>query len=331
VPRSNHEQGNNLMTNPRIERLFEHTKLLCFGRYVLTVPVESRLAFGRDFPTLPNRAKDIEKVMEADRAKILAANKTAEINYFGKGPMPNTWLIRSYKSGSAKELELEGFRIYYVIGPHIFVDGDATAKSQNVTPESILKDVVETTKNLRMRTPDEVPNDQGLCHEFGFTHDDSFGSVLSQVGLHMAALPDVVFSVQSNQTINANYPGNSDGLLKLIADRKREAGSRYPKFTTLREGKKKIHGWDGEESLVRRPDGTQDFEWMFIGENGGSVARPGNLSVMMRTKVEADRAGAAQASSLNDEEAIALWDKLLDSLKFRVAVPGAPADAVAIK
>jgi len=59
------------MTNPRIERLFEHTKLLCFGRYVLTAPVESRLAFGRDFPTLPNQAKDIEKVMEADREKIL--------------------------------------------------------------------------------------------------------------------------------------------------------------------------------------------------------------------------------------------------------------------
>jgi hypothetical protein len=51
----------------------------------------------------------------------------------------------------------------------------------------------------------------------------------------------------------------------------------------------------------------------------------------MRTKVQADRIGAAAASSLNDQEAIALWDKLLDGLKFRVAVPGAPADAVAIK
>jgi hypothetical protein len=71
--------------NPRIERLFEHTKLLCFGRYVLTVPVDSRLAFGRDFPTLPNQAKDIEKIMKAERVKILAANKTAEITYFGKG------------------------------------------------------------------------------------------------------------------------------------------------------------------------------------------------------------------------------------------------------
>ena len=318
------------MTNPRIERLFERTKLLCFGRYVLTAPVDSRLAFGRDFPTLPNQAKDIEKVMEAERVKILKARNTAEITYFGKGPAPDTWMIRSYKSASAKELQLEGFRIYHVVGPHIFVNGRGT--DNGATAESILRDTVEIARDLRPREPDEVPTDQGLCHEFGFRRlDGAKGNVLTQVGLHMAALPDVVFSVQSNQTINANFPGNSDGLLKLIADRKREAGSNYPRLTTLREGKRKVHSWDGEESLVRRPDGTQDFEWMFIGENGGSVARPGNLSVTMRTKVEADRIGAAKASSLNDEEAIALWDKLLEGLKFRVAVPGAPADAVAIK
>ena len=318
------------MTNPRIERLFEHTKLLCFGRYVLTVPVESRLAFGKDFPTLPNQAKDIEKVMEAERAKILAAHKTAEINYFGKGPAPNTWLIRSYEDKFAKKYELEGFRVYYIVGPHIFKGGDGT--DNGATAESILDYAVDTARNLRPREPDEVPTEQGLCHEFGFRRlDGSKGNVLTQVGLHIAALPDVVFSVQSNQTVNTNFPDNSYGLLKLIAERKREAGSRYPNLTTLREGKKRVHGWDGEESLVRRPDGTQDFEWMFIGENGGSVARPGNLNVSMRTKVEADRIGAAKASSLNDGEAIALWDKLLDGLKFRVAVPGAPADAVAIK
>jgi len=77
-------------------------------------------------------------------------------------------------------------------------------------------------------------------------------------------------------------------------------------------------------------DGSHDFEWMFVGESG-NVARPGNLDVTMFSKVASDRVGAAEASSLNDEEAIALWDKLLEGFKFRVAVPGAPAEAVAIK
>jgi hypothetical protein len=34
--------------------------------------------------------------------------------------------------------------------------------------------------------------------------------------------------------------------------------------------------------------------------------------------------GAAKAASLSDDEAVALWDKLLSGLKFRVKVPGAP-------
>jgi hypothetical protein len=313
----------------RIDLLFANSKLLCFGRYVLTVPVDSRLAFGRDFPTLPNKAKDIEKVMAAAQAKILSANDTAEITYFGKGPAPNVWLIRSYDSVSAKELELEGFDTYFAVGPHIFVSGGGTAESKKVTAETILRRTVEIAKNLRLRQPDEVPTDQGLCHEYGFTRDSSFSSALSQVGLHMAALPDVVFSVESNQAASTEG-SNGHGLLKRIADRKREVGSSYPKLTTLREGKKTVHGWAGEESLVRYPDGTQEFRWMFIGVSG-NVARPALLDVTMHTKVEADRVGAATASSLSDEEAIALWDKLLEGLKFRVAVPGAPADAVAIK
>ncbi|SEF34071.1 hypothetical protein SAMN03159371_06894 [Variovorax sp. NFACC28] len=316
--------------NRRIEKLFDHTKLLCFGRYVLTAPVDSRLAFGRDFPTLPNRANDVEKVMAADRAKILSADKTAEITYFGKGPAPNLWLMRSFKSVSAKKYELESFDIYYVVGPHIFVGGDATAESYNVTADSILRDAVELASNLRAREPDEVPTDQGLCHEYGFTRvDGSRGPALSQAGLHMADLPDVVFSVQSNQS-QSTKGSNGYGLLKLINDRKRDAGSSYPRLTTLREGKKKVHGWDGEESLVREADGSHDFEWMFIGETG-NVARPALLQAAMFTKVASDRVGAAAASSLNDEEAVALWDKLLDGLKFRVAVPGAPAEAIAIK
>jgi Tle cognate immunity protein 4 C-terminal domain len=318
--------------NRRIEQLFRHTKLLCFGRYVLTAPTDSRLEFGRDFPTLPDEAEDIDKVLARERKKILSAHPTAEITYFGKGPVPNTWMIRSFKSVSAKELELEGFRIYYIVGPHIFMEETATAKSQNMTVDRIFKDIEEIASSLRLRAPDEVPTEQGLCHEYGFTRiEGSKGDVLTQAGLHMAALPDVVFSIESNQTVNTNFADNSYGLLKLIADRKREAGSSYPKLTTLREGKKKVHGWNGEESLVRAADGSHDFEWMFIGENGGSVARPGNLNVTMFTKVASDRVGAAAASSLNDKEAIALWDKLLAGLKFRVAVPGAPAEAIAIQ
>jgi hypothetical protein len=54
------------------------------------------------------------------------------------------------------------------------------------------------------------------------------------------------------------------------------------------------------------------------------VANPAEFGVQMVTKVAHDTVGAAKSASLSDEEAVALFDKLLSGLKFRVKVPGAP-------
>ena len=91
----------------------------------------------------------------------------------------------------------------------------------------------------------------------------------------------------------------------------------------MREGKKTVGIWMGEESLVRRKDGTHDFEWEFISDER-TVSHPGRLGAKLFSKVEQDRIGAAAKASLSDEEAIALWDRLLGSLDFRVPVPGGP-------
>ena len=97
----------------------------------------------------------------------------------------------------------------------------------------------------------------------------------------------------------------------------------YPHRTVLREGKRDVQHWHGEESLIKRKDGTHDFEWALVG-TPRDVANPSDFSAQMYTKVEHDTVGAAEAASLSDDEAVALWDKLLSGLKFRVKVPGAP-------
>jgi hypothetical protein len=100
-------------------------------------------------------------------------------------------------------------------------------------------------------------------------------------------------------------------------------GVLYPKRDVLREGKRDVQHWKGEESLIRRPDGTHDFEWAFVG-TPTDVANPSEFHAAMFTKVEANMVGAAKAASVSNDEAVALWDKLLSGLKFRVKVPGAP-------
>ena len=112
-------------------------------------------------------------------------------------------------------------------------------------------------------------------------------------------------------------------LLARIQQAKDQQGKNYPSRTLLREGKRTVQHWHGEESLIRRTDGVHDFEWTLVG-TPKNIANPSVLEVSMFTKVDHNLVGAAEAASLTDDEAIALWDKLLSGLKFRVKVPGAP-------
>lgn len=316
--------------NQRIEQLFARPKLLCFGRYVLEVPQDATLIWGTDdFETFPNRAKDLKQIVEAKRDEILAKRKTALINHFGAGPAANVMWIRYYADAAAKQVGLEGFQIYHIVGPHIFRWQSGTDESVNSTVESITQKTIFLASNLRPMVPSEVPKEPGLCLEYGFLRNAPYDKQeYFATGLLLPTLPDVTFSVESNK--NASTKGsNGHSLLKQINDRRNELGESYPKIVTLREGKRTVHGWAGEESLVRRADGTHDFEWKFIGETG-NVAKPAMLDVTMYSKVKANRVGAASAASVNDDEALALWDKLLEGLKFRVAVPGASSDAVAL-
>jgi hypothetical protein len=317
-----------LSSHPRIEALFAQTKLLGFGRYVLTVPVDSRLSFGYDIPTLPNQAQNLNKIIEAKVAEIKAKYKTAEVNYVGPGPAPNVMWVRSFEDITAKKLGIESFAIYYVLPPHIFNPRDAVSPGER-SFEQVMGNTLHAARALRLRQPDELPLEEGLCHEYAFQRLTGAQHSLSSAGLHMAALPDVVFSVLSNT--NASTEGeNGYGLIQRMENQKKKLGADYPKCTLLRAAKRKVHDWEGEETLFRNDDGSHDFRWMLV-DKRASVAYPAWLDVTLYDKVRYDMIGGADKASLSDEEALALWDKLLESLKFRVAVPGAPDSAVQFK
>ncbi len=172
----------------------------------------------------------------------------------------------------------------------------------------------------------------GLCVEHGFMSENQYKyQEIDDVGIYLPSLPDVTFSISSNKDAYGDYPPEEFesrlrgelSLLHRIQDAKKIQGNNYPKRTLLREGKRTVQHWKGEESLIRRADGVHDFEWALVGKPK-DIANPSVLEASMYTKVAHNMVGAAEAASLTDEEAIALWDKLLSGLKFRVKVPGAP-------
>lgn len=324
-----------IQLSPRLSKLFSKTKLVCFGRYALEVPQEAQLVWGSaSFPSkvevFPGGLNASKQRIEDDIAKLKADNKTVEIKYNKTGPVENSWQIRYYPSKNAKSEGLYLFDTYINKGDLTFVLGGAI--EDNETEDATASREAVRAKSLRLRMPDEVPTEPGYCIEHGFMASSFYGDQeMVNVGIIIPSLPDVRFSVSSNKDAYGDYaPEEFEkiqrpklSLLARIKEAQDDQGIYYPSRTVLREGNRNVQHWHGEESLIKRKDGTHDFEWALVGIPK-DIANPSDFSAQMFTKVEHNTVGAAKLASLSDNEAVALWDKLLSGLKFRVKVPRAP-------
>lgn len=321
--------------SPRLQALFEKTKILCFGRYAIEVPQEAQLiegnaTFGIGIEIVSGSLEKAKHIADEKIKKLKFEDKTAEVTYLGPGPIADSWQLRYFEDKYAKADNSLFFKTYVSKGEITFVLGDAIEKGE--TEGTVIARQMAYAKSLRLRAAEEVPTEPGFCIQHGFMPGDrSDGQETISAGIYLPSLPDVTFSISSNKDAYADYDKaefeqmkrDELPLLARIKSAQKTQGAAYPKRDVLREGKRDVQHWKGEESLIRRPDGTHDFEWAFVG-TPQDVANPSEFGVAMFTKVAHNMVGAAKKASVSDDEAVALWDKLLSSLKFRVKVPGAP-------
>lgn len=321
--------------SPRLQALFEKTKILCFGRYAIKVPQEAQLVWGS--ASFPSEVKitsggvdEAKRAVDEKIASLKRAADTADVKYSGPGPIDNSWQIRYYEDDLSKKYDLYIFNTYVSKGNLTFVLGDATEKGESES--TVVARQFAKAKSLRLRGAEEAPPEPGFCIEHAFMLSDQYDDQeMVNAGIYLPSLPDVTFSVSSNKDAYADYKKaefeqmkrDELPLLARIKAAQKTQGILYPKRHVLREGKRNVQHWKGEESLIRRRDGTHDFEWAFVG-TPRDVANPSEFHAAMFTKVADNMVGAASKASVSDDEAVALWDKLLSGLKFRVKVPGAP-------
>ena len=312
--------------SPRLQNLFSKTKTICFGRYVLDVPEETQLTFGSfdmevSIRVFPKQASELKKVVDANRAKLLSKNPSAEVLYDAVGPTNASWQIRSVSSQHAKKLKLEDLMTFVVAGEHVFLLSDAIGDDED-TIDPALKRATFIAQNLRARDNADVPKEPGVCIDHGFISENSgkFQEIFS-AGIYMPSIPDVNFSVMSNK--NASTKGaNGEGLISRHEAAMKEQGIAFPAssdLTRLRIGKHVVNDWNGEEVLLRHngKDGAfaHEFMWAFVGKTG-DLTKPASVDIQLDSGVGANTK-LAKKSSITNDEAVALWDKLLSSLRFR--------------
>ncbi|WEF32087.1 T6SS immunity protein Tli4 family protein [Pseudoduganella chitinolytica] len=332
---TSHSQPASVPSSPRIQKIFSNSKVMCFGRYVLRVPAEAELIWGSasvpsEIVDVKGNFDDLKSMVAKDIARLESARKTFELVFNGPGPVPSSWQIRYYEDHIAKKLDLMMFITYVNKDGRVFILRGAAEEKGEVSV--VANQEAVRAASIRPRNPEEVPSEPGFCLDHAFIAESTYRSQeMVNVGIFMPSLPDVTFSISSNKDAYADYPKDEFerkkkeelSLLARIRAAQKEQGMAYPQRTVLREGKRSVMHWDGEESLIKRPDGVHDFEWGYIGKPL-DVAYPSEIIVNMYSKVEHDQVGAAKVVSVSDDEALAVWDKLLAGLQFRVKVPGAP-------
>ncbi|CAH0145453.1 hypothetical protein SRABI118_00394 [Massilia sp. Bi118] len=311
--------------SPRLKKLFARTKAVCFGRYVLDVPEEAHLILGyQEMPakiiTHENAAGKEKELVEAFRKETLMKRSKAEFSALAAGPVPNSLVQRYFASPYLKSVGGEGIISFVPAGNHVFEFGWGSGDEESA--EKILSQSADIARNLRARDNAEVPKGPGVCINLGFIAETTgkFQEIFS-AGVHFPSLPDVSFSVMSNKNASTDGP-NGVGIIARHEAAMRDQGVVFPTDTglsRLRIGKHIVNGWNGEEVLLRHngKDGVMihEFMWEVIGKTG-ELRHPASVDINLDTGVNANTKYATKGS-LTDDEAVALWDKLLASLHFR--------------
>lgn len=331
---------------PRLLPMFEKTKTVCFGRFMVDVPASTTVAWGRQSVPLsvtvyPNGMNEVRAMAE----KFIEELKAEKAIYLNDIPLlisvtdinqPEGKIVTGYEGFEALgELRING---YFRLGNDGVI---VESRPLEEWKDEVIADISSIARRLRHKVEHEIPTEPGNCIEHAFLPDKPGAEKANEgelinIGFRLKEFPDTHFSI-SIRPSNPHY-SESNTLkwqLERLEKRLRAEDPKHIRLKTkyFRRGPRQIHEWkDGFEGLSRSPDqpnihGIHDFGMDFQGVPHDPL-KPFAL-IMMQTGVANNAAGATKPS-LTDEEAIAVWDKITSTIRVRpigtAAVKSAGAD-----
>lgn len=305
----------------RLQPLFTETKTVCFGQFVVDVPASAIVVYGPadvDYPIeywpgegakIGQRvAKDLVEV-EKDRI-FLDKDDIDKFTLFGTvsdGAVEGQKLVFGSRDHATYSISS-----FIPVGDDLFVQRATSTTSKEETITSL--NTAATL--LRLRAENEVPTEPGACIEGGFVAWRPEYEHAS-IGVRLKEFPDVHFSVEAVR--NVKYLVESSALEPRVKRAEEEGGFLYSLIKFFRRGPRQLENWSGYEVLARKPaeaKATEAHEFAFVGLGAINDSLRPKLDVKLDTGVKDDRTQSVKPS-LTDEEAVALWDKLITSIRVR--------------
>lgn len=310
----------------RLIPLFEHTRRVCFGRLIIDVPSTATVVYGPtdvDFPIafISNEAQRInvhvaKEVEKYEKERYMIKNLSPiDFALYGKvidGAVAGQKLVFGSKLYS--NLTIASF---IPLGEHLYIQDGRTPFNAIEKHVGILNNAA---KNIRLRADDEIPTESGLCIEGGFAKSE-YDYEKASIGIRLKEFPDVHLSIMSLKNGDFLVEGDDieDRMKEAQEDTPHGPGTWYSRVDFLRRAPRQIAHWKGSEVLAHLPPqktATESHEFHFTSSGAKNDRYYTRLDIELNTGVKGNRQGAVHAS-LNDTEAVALWDKLVSTLQIR--------------
>ncbi|OAI62677.1 hypothetical protein RSP795_11020 [Ralstonia solanacearum] len=330
--------------SPRLQPLFDKTKTVCFGRFLIDVPATATVVYGAvDASTrierLPDEGSKLSEYVakrETELKSEIRYPRTKGLNRYEKtldGAIPGQKILVGFKDFDGDFYKVES---YIPLGNDLYIqETHAPVEPYKLTGQEANKPLISSldeaiaelnisARRLHARADDEIPVTPGVCLDGAFI-DDSAGTLRFEnipMGVRLKEFPDVHFSIRSSR--NQGNLIESSALEPRIKQAEEDAnrmgmGHWYGRIKVFRRGERQIEGWTGYEALAHLPaqedvSAHHDFQYRSLGHPTDPL-KP-ELDVQMQTGV-ADNTIGNSHPSISDEEAVALWDKLTSTIRVR--------------
>jgi hypothetical protein len=322
----------------RLQPLFENTRTVCFGRFLMQVPATATVVYGPAEVETPIEFFEGQSGKVAEHLSARLAEIEQEREYLLKDDIPNLPLFGKVIDGvlpgqkivfGSKDQISYAIYSFVPVGKDLFVQHLNTVLPENERVTTFNR----VASHLRSRSDDEIPREPGTCIEGAFVPlEQKYERVT--IGVRLKEFPDVHFSVEVHKNQKYLPVGSSPKLLREQAKEMAEAeglGAVFARTKILRQQERQLGIWKGEELALRTPhykDDLEAHEFQFHGMGAVDDSFQPELDIQLDSGLKDDRKAKVKPS-ITDEEALALWDKLITTIRVRQPSDATPASAPA--
>ena len=302
------------------------TTTFCVGRFLIDVPKGSTLSGGNyiyDFTRIespkPMEMNDFLAGL-AERERLLKAEKHESepaLLRLAERPDFHSRIHVYWESAFVTTVaEVDGYR--WMNGTQFLFRTDAgmsaPPRGMSSRQDYAVAQMRNLLANLRTRQDDDIPTDPGYCFEGGFIANPEWENEEAGIDIDIAGHPDAFVSVWFYPLAMSKH---DRPLLERMHSGLQTLGRLATAVRVLRKGDRQIGPYQGQEFLVTVPNSGGGRSHSFIWETEGQGTLDTPAIKIELTTGHHDQNSNAQQTTLNDAQALQLWDAVLTSFRLR--------------